>query len=134
MLPPMRVTPLLIVLPMLVGACASKPPAISHVVLIDLHDAADAPAAMADCERLLRPIPSVRSLLVGRHIDTGRANVLADYDLGLVIAFDDPAGYSAYVDHPRHVQLVETWRDRMASIRVIDVAQTGSHTTPDDQP
>lgn len=129
----MRTTIALFAAPFLLAACATEPPAISHVVLIDLHDDADIPAALADSRRLLRPIPSVRSLVVGEHIDTARANVLADYDVGLVIAFDDEAGYAEYVDHPRHVELVEAWRGRVASMRVFDIAQGDALPREDDR-
>lgn len=117
---------------LILGACASQPPPISHVVLIDLLDEEDTPALLADSERLLRSIPSVRSFAAGRHIETGRASVLADYDVGLVIAFDDPAGYTAYVDHPKHVELVETWGPRLASIRIFDVAQDAESLERED--
>ncbi len=104
----------------LAGACAHRP-TISHIVLISLDDPSQVPALQADCDRLLTRIPSVRTYTAGSHIDIGRDSVLTDYDLGLIVTFDDADGYRAYVDHPLHIQLVETWRDRFASIRVWDI-------------
>ncbi len=79
---------------------------------------------MDDCDRLLRPIQSVRSFAAGPHIETGRESVLSDYDVGLVIGFDTVDGYAEYVEHPLHVELVETWRSRIAAIRVYDIYDT----------
>ncbi len=106
----------------LVG-CSSNPagPSISHVVLISLQDQSEAEALLADCDRLLVPIPSVTTYAAGDHIDTGRGTVQSDYDVGLVIGFDSPEGYATYVDHPRHVELVETWGPKFSSIRVYDI-------------
>ncbi len=119
----LRAMPRMCVLPvcLLAGACTHHAPTISHVVLISLEDSSQTPALQADCNRLLTQIPAVRTYTAGSHIDIGRDSVLHDYDLGLIVTFDDADAYRAYVDHPLHIQLVETWRDRFASIRVWDI-------------
>jgi hypothetical protein len=97
-----------------------RAPTIAHVVFAELADPADADQLIADCFRLLRPIPSVASFSCGRHVDTERPSVLHDYHVGLVIGFHSPADYAAYVDHPDHVALVEAWKPRLVRLRVYD--------------
>ncbi|MFM9994536.1 MAG: Dabb family protein [Phycisphaerales bacterium] len=108
------------------GGCAAmsrptRPAAISHVVFVKLKNAAEAPALIADSDRLLPAIPGVVSYACGRHLDTGRTNIDGNYDVGLYVGFDDEAGYRTYVDHPNHVQLVNTWRSKWEWIRIHDV-------------
>jgi hypothetical protein len=104
------------------GASGPPTPArISHIVLVSLNDPVDADALIADSDRRLATIPSVVSYAAGRHIDTGRANVAADYDVGLYIGFDSVEGYSQYVDHPDHVNFVSDWMPRIRSLVIRDV-------------
>ncbi len=114
----------------LVAGCRAAPPhadrpvrpaAISHIVLIKLKDPAQAAALIADSDRLLPAIPSVTSYACGPHFDMGRPNIDSTYDVGVYVGFADGAGYQTYVDHPNHVQLVNTWRPRWEWIRIYDV-------------
>ncbi|MBX3321954.1 MAG: Dabb family protein [Phycisphaeraceae bacterium] len=108
-----------------VGGCSSSGPArpamISHVVLIELSDPSLAGALIADCDRHLTDIKEVRSYASGQHLDTGRATVQSDYDVGLYIGFDSVEDYARYVEHPLHVELVDRWRSRIARMRVYDI-------------
>jgi hypothetical protein len=56
----------------------------------------------------------------------GRSNVSGDYDVGIYVGFADEAAYRAYLDDPRHLALVERWRDGWQSVRIFDVAQGAS--------
>ena len=99
----------------LLAGCAStgvapRPATISHIVLIRLDDPTRAAELIADSDRLLATIPGVVSYSAGTHLDTGRANVLGDYDVGLYIGYDSTADYAGYVEHPQHVELVQKWR------------------------
>ncbi len=118
---------------LVVGACASSPteeaeaprPApLIHLVYFALpDDGAKSEAVaelLADCDRLLAPIPAVLSYAAGRPLDTGRASVDDDYDLLLMVRFEDEAGYRAYLGHPDHLTLVDTWKPRLASLRIHD--------------
>lgn len=112
----------------LLGGCTSAPSprpvaAISHVVFVDLADPADADALLADARAMLAPIPSVTAYSAGKHLDTGRPTVLGDYDVGMILGFDDAAGLNAYVIHPDHVAFVERWRPRLTGLRVYDIAE-----------
>lgn len=88
---------------------APRPAAISHVVLIRLDDPSKADELIADSDRLLATIPGVVSYAAGKHLDTGRTNVLGDYDVGLYIGYDSTADYATYVEHPQHIELVRKW-------------------------
>jgi hypothetical protein len=110
------------------AACSSTPAArpvaaISHVVFVDLADPADADALLADARAMLSPIPSVTAYSAGKHLDTGRPTVMGDYDVGMILGFDDAAGLNAYVAHPDHVAFVERWRPRLTGLRVYDIAE-----------
>tara|TARA_Y100001933_G_C18730579_1_gene451492 strand:+ start:253 stop:669 length:417 start_codon:yes stop_codon:yes gene_type:complete len=110
------------------GACAgggssgpTRPARISHIVFFKLEDPSQRDALLADCDRLLPAIPGVVSYAAGRHLDVGRNTVDGDYDLGLYIGFETERDYAVYVDHPNHTELVGSWRDRLAWLRVHDV-------------
>lgn len=112
----------------LISGCASHPSprpvaAISHVVFVNLVDPADADALLADARAMLAPIPSVTAYSAGKHLDTGRATVLGDYDVGMILGFDDVDGLNAYVVHPDHVAFVQRWRPRLTGLRVYDIAE-----------
>ncbi len=98
-----------------------RPAYISHVVLVTLRDPSDRAALLADSESMLASIPGVVSFAAGEHLDTGRSNIIADYDIGLYIGFDSEAGYAGYVTHPAHVAYLEKWRPRVASLRIYDI-------------
>ena len=98
--------------------------AINHVVLITLESPSDAPALIEDCRRLLPPIETVRTWWVGTPVDTGRAAVDDDYEVGLCVGFDDEAGLQAYLEHPLHLELVGIWRPKVDQFRIFDVGTT----------
>jgi hypothetical protein len=99
-------------------AHSTRPAEINHIVFIKLKNPADVPALIADSDRLL---PGVTRYACGQHIDTGRATVIHDYDVGLYIGFDSTADYAVYVDHPDHKALVAEWRPKSEWLHVYDV-------------
>lgn len=118
----------------LVAGCASTPeaeslarkadletPAITHVVLVQLKDPSRTSELVADCDRALPGIESVRGYACGVPMETGRSNVIGDYDVGIYVGFVDAAGYRAYLDDPRHLDLVERWREGWKAVRIFDV-------------
>jgi len=106
---------------------------IHHVVLIRLQDPGDADALIADCDRLLPSIPGVVRYWRGTPFDMGRANVTGDYAVGLEVAFETREAYRTYLEHPRHVELVETWKPRWSGATIHDVWDPGS-SAPKDAP
>ena len=114
------------------GCMQARPPhdpgAINHVVLITLSDPSEADALEADCARLLKPIPAVRTYACGGHHDIGRSNISGDYSVGLLVSFEDEAGYREYLEDPRHVELVETWKPRWSGITIHDIGNEPDET------
>ena len=100
------------------------PGAINHVVLISLTDPSSSAELEADCERLLKPIPAVRTYACGGHHDIGRTNIASDYSVGILVSFEDEAGYQAYLVDPRHVELVEKWKSRWSGITIYDIGNS----------
>ena len=98
-----------------------RPARISHVVFFKLEDPGRRAELLADCDRLLPEIPGVVSYAAGRHLDVGRDSVDGDYDIGLYIGFETEADYAAYVEHPLHTELVQTWKPELEWLRVYDV-------------
>jgi hypothetical protein len=78
---------------------------LHHVVLLRFVDDAtdEQRAAVRDGLRALpAAIDAVRSYQVGD--DVGETD--GNYELAIVAAFDDAAGYATYRDHPQHVRVV----------------------------
>ena len=42
----------------------------------------------------------------------GSDAVDSDYDVGFYVGFDTDEAYKAYLDHPRHLDLVKKWKPR----------------------
>jgi hypothetical protein len=117
------------------AACAAphtprRPAPILHLVYFHMVDPAETEALLAACEELLAPIPSVTAYAAGRHLDTGRDTVDGDYDLALLVGFDDVEGYQAYLVHPQHLELLSRWKDRLASYTIHDVLDQPLHWKP----
>jgi hypothetical protein len=114
------------------AGCAAAPPApaprparISHLVLVKLRDPAQGSALIADCDRLLADIPSVVAYAAGRHLETGRDNVESGYDVGLYLGFDTEEGYTRYIEHPHHQEILRLWEPSVEWLRVYDVVDDG---------
>lgn len=94
-----------------------------HVVLFKTRsESPDSAAAalMDDIREKLAPLPTVRGLWIGRPAPTNvRPIVDANYDVGLLILFDDQEGLQEYLDHPVHVKFAEK-HDTTCDVRVFD--------------
>ena len=127
---PLRFLGLLLLAPVF-GGCfspreaAPRPAPALHLVYFRLQDPADAGELLADCDEMLSTIESVRVYAAGPHNELiTREEVDRDYDLCLLLGFDDLRDYQAYLDHPRHRALVEKWRPRLLEVdglRIHDV-------------
>lgn len=108
----------------LAGGCVARhePAPVQHIVLIKLKDPSKAEAMIAEADRELPKIKTVVTYHSGRHLDIGRPGVDSDYDAGFSFGFRDAAGYSAYLDDPIHVRLVNLWKAEWASVRMFDFA------------
>ena len=89
---------------------------LNHVVLISLADPADAAGAkpiVGGCWRRSR----VRTLWVGTPVDTGRAAVDGDYEVGLCVGLDGTDDLQRYLEAPL---ISPSWRSepRAAGFRI----------------
>lgn len=105
----------------LLSGCAPREARINHVVLINLANERDASHLLGDCERLLRPIPSVKTFWVGTPLDIGRDAIDGNYTVGLCVGFENVEGYESYLVHPRHLELVAFWKPKWTGARLFDV-------------
>lgn len=103
------------------GTRPARPSLISHVVLFDLADPAQADALRSDCDTLLADIDSIQTFVCGRHLETGRSTVHSDYDVGLIVGFASEEDYAAYLADPLHRSLVQKWMPRLDELRVYDI-------------
>jgi hypothetical protein len=82
-----------------------------HVVIFHLKKDAppgEADALIADARELLRPIPSVRELRTGPPAVKAKPDrARSDYQVGLLVLFDNQAGLDLYLTHPNHLKFVE---------------------------
>jgi hypothetical protein len=83
-----------------------------HTVIFYLK--ADVPSGVADelvadCHNMLGKIPTVRHLRAGKPSEGSSGLTKKDYAVGLMILFDDAAGFKTYADHPDHKKLVQKY-------------------------
>ncbi len=71
--------------------------------------------------KLLRKIPTVRGLWVGKPAEKSTPKVaVTDYEVGLLVLFDDAAGLQTYLDHPLHLEFVEKYTKQVGKVLVYD--------------
>lgn len=116
------------------SAAPPRPARIHHLVYFKLLDPTDASELIGDCDSLLAGIQGVRAYFCGRHLETGRAVVVHDYDVGLYLGFDTRADYLTYVAHPEHEGVVAKWRPRAEWLRVHDIEDSTGVEFPAPKP
>lgn len=95
----------------------------THIVLFWFKEGTPSSAGgvvLADCEQLLKRIPSVRHLWAGRAAMTPRPVVDNSYDVALCVVYDDQAGHDAYQEHPLHKQFTARHKEHWKRIQVYD--------------
>lgn len=118
---PLVLAGLLLAVPGCQKRCSSHSALISHVVIFNLADPAQAEDLIEACDGMLAGIESVGNYTCGRHIDTGRPVVLDDYDVALIVGFNSQADYSAYLDDPKHRAFLDAWSDQISDVRIYDI-------------
>jgi hypothetical protein len=74
-----------------------------------------------DSHKLLAKIPTVRSLSAGRPAAKATPKVAAtDYQVGLLVTFDDYNGLKTYLDHPLHTEYLEKHSKHWEKVAVYD--------------
>ncbi len=109
-------------LTMLATGCAR--PRYVHAVFFSFKEGtppSEMDALATDSIEQLSKIPSVRKIESGRRDERAVRDVnVTDYDIGLVVYFDDKAGHDAYEKHPIHEHYVQKYRSSWAKVRVFD--------------
>ncbi len=78
-------------------------------------------AQIASGRELLAKVPTVRRLETGHRDETMNRDVsVTDFDLGLVVLFDDRAGHDVYANHPLHLEYINRHKPHWAGVRVFD--------------
>ena len=95
-----------------------------HVVLFRLPEGrvGEREDLERDIGALLRGLPTVRGLWTGTPAQTkspDRLMVDDEYDVGLMVLFDDRDALEEYLAHPEHVKFAEKW-DSVCTVRVFD--------------
>ncbi len=102
---------------------SSRDGVVYHFVAIWLEEGADAAqrAAIVEATRGFTDIPGVLFAEAGRAIPDERPVVVSDYDVGVLIAFNNAHALRAYQTHPLHQAAVrEVLGPAAAKIRVYD--------------
>jgi hypothetical protein len=106
---------------------AETPPAkdapFTHVVVFQLKGDApesEAEALITDAHELLGKIPTLRALRVGRPSAKGSDIAKKDYQVALMILFDDADGLKTYDGHELHQKYVQKHRAFFDQVTVYD--------------
>ena len=112
------------------AGCSSTPAPVTpssapfvHVVLFKTKSP-DRQAASAelvrDVREMLAPLPAVKGLWIGSPAPTNtRPIVDANYDVGILLLFEDQEALQEYLDHPTHQEFAKK-HDTAAEVRVFD--------------
>ena len=108
------------------GCASSEPMAKTapfvHVVLFKTKSGTPEAAAglVRDVNEMLARLPTVRGIWLGSPAPTNtRPIVDANYDVGLLVLFQDQKGLQEYLDHPTHVEFAKK-HDTECQVRVFD--------------
>jgi hypothetical protein len=107
-------------------ACAADDPKAPYVHAVIFYLKKDAPkdegkAMIADAHELLAKIPTVRMVKIGPPATKGTPDVgVTDYQIGLLVLFDNYEGLKTYIDHPLHVKYVDNHKKHIEKVLVYD--------------
>jgi hypothetical protein len=95
----------------------------THVVIFYLKKDAGADATdslIEDCHEMLTKIPTVRGLKAGKPSEKSEAIAAKDYQVGLLVMFDDHDGMQTYADHEQHKNFVKKHAKSFEKVLVYD--------------
>ena len=116
----------------MVAACGANRPnvgapgRVGHVVICWLKTPGDAAQRqkLIDVSKSLSDLPGVVHVTAGEAVPSDRPVVVSDYDVAVVLTFEDEAALRAYEAHPRHQKAVrETLRPLAGKVLVYDFIQ-----------
>jgi hypothetical protein len=95
-----------------------------HAVIFYLKSDApkgEAGALIKDSHQMLAKIPSVRRLSAGRRAEKATPEVaVTDFQVGLLVYFDNYKGLQTYLDHPLHTEYVQKHKKYLEKVVVYD--------------
>jgi hypothetical protein len=95
-----------------------------HTVIFYLKKDAprgEAGALIKDAHQMLTKIPTVRRLSAGRPAEKATPDVaITDFQVGLLVHFDDYKGLQTYLDHPLHTEYVQKHKKYWEKVAVYD--------------
>jgi hypothetical protein len=101
----------------------AKHASLVHTVIFYLKkDAPDSTidALIADARESLSKIPTVRGLKVGRRCEQSKGNFNdKDFQIGLLVLFDNFEGLQTYIDHPNHKDFVKRMNEKNVIEKVV---------------
>jgi hypothetical protein len=83
-----------------------------------------------DMKVAFESIPTLAGWKAGSKVDSGRSQVQTWYTIGVVTEFDSVEDYKAYLEHPRHMALVEKWKPRWKRSEMFDFGGPSSQPKP----
>lgn len=97
---------------------------VEHIVFVWLkegHSAEDLKTVIRESQALAS-IPGIKSIKVGRALESDRAIVDDSFQVGIVMSFDSVEEMRGYLVHPEHVRRVkETLKPLSSKILVYDI-------------
>jgi hypothetical protein len=106
------------------GISMEKPGKFIHTVLFWLKEGsgeAERARLIEECKTYLAAVSTVRYIAVGPPAGTAREVVDNSYDVGLVVHFDDTAGYEVYEDAPSHLEFIDRNNAFWERVQVYDI-------------
>ncbi len=100
-----------------------RPGQVTHVVVCWLKSPGDETQQrqLIEVSKSFSAIPGVVSVAVGSVLPSERPIVVSDFDVAIVITFEDQASMNAYLDDPIHTSAVkETLRPLAREVKVYD--------------
>lgn len=89
---------------------------IAHLVLMNLHNAADAPAVSSQVHSLADKVAGLRRVEGGASlISSGRS-----WDVGFLMLFDSTEAIETYQSHPEHIRVADSIRGRLRDMGTCD--------------
>jgi hypothetical protein len=104
-------------------AQAADPPYVHTVIFYLKKDApkSEVAALIKDSHELLGKIPTVKKLMVGRPAEMATPEyAIKDYQVGLLVLFDDFAGLKTYLEHPLHTEFLKKHGEFWDKVPVYD--------------
>ena len=107
-----------------IGAADKADAPYIHAVIFYLKKDApkdEAKALIADATELLAKIPTVRSVKAGLPAEKSTPKfAITDYQVGLLVTFDNFDGLKTYLEHPLHLKYVEKHEKHIEKVLVYD--------------